>query len=351
MSNLVLDFILAVITDTFEILRDSSLYLLFGFFVAGLIHVYIREDKIRKYLGGNGFSSIVKASIIGVPLPLCSCGVIPTALGLYKDGASREASISFLIATPETGIDSIALSYALLDPIMTVFRPIAAIVTAVTAGLVDKFFGGGGEERDIHLHDEFITGCEVCESNRDELSRPKLQRALSYAFFDFLGDLSRWLILGFILAGVISVVVPENVVRGYLGGSGIFPMLLMLVVGIPLYICATASTPIAAALIAKGLSPGAALVFLLAGPATNIATITVISKTFGKRTTALYVGSIAVVSVVLGLILNQVYLFLSLDPVATVGKAGEVLPKNVATGAAVLFIVLLLNSLRYSDDD
>ncbi|MFQ6137316.1 MAG: SO_0444 family Cu/Zn efflux transporter [Candidatus Hydrothermarchaeales archaeon] len=345
------DFVLAVIVDTFEILRDSSAYLLFGFLIAGLIHVYVQEEKIRRYLGGDGISSIIKASLIGAPLPLCSCGVTPTALGLYRDGASREATVSFLIATPETGADSISISYALLDPIMTVFRPIAAIVTAVMTGLADKFLGGDKGEREIHQHSEFIEGCGTCESNREEENKPKLRRALEYAFFDFLGDLSRWLIIGFMLAGAISAIIPRGMVQGYLGGGGLFPMLVMLVVGIPLYICATASTPIAAALIAKGLSPGAALVFLLAGPATNIATITIISKALGKRTTAIYVGSIAVVSVVLGVMLNWIYFFLNINPLATIGKAGEIIPNNIAIGAAILFLILLLNSLRYSGVD
>ncbi|RMF91094.1 MAG: permease [Methanobacteriota archaeon] len=336
---------LEIMKETWLLLKDASPYLLFGFLIAGIIHVYMPEEKIQRFLGKDSLSSVVRASIIGAPLPLCSCGVAPTATKLYRDGASSASTLSFLIATPETGVDSISITYALLDPVMTVFRPVAAVATAVFAGVLEMATGDSKIERNNHRI-RHIEGCDRCEYKEEDSKRPALERILSYAFFEFLGDVSRWLILGFIAAGVVAALFPQTIFETYLGGTGLIPMVAMLVIGVPMYICASASTPIAAALIAKGLSPGAALVFLLAGPATNMATITMVLKHMGKKTAAVYLTGITIATLTFGIILNALYSALKMDPTAALGRSAEVVPEKVAVLSAILFMILLINSLR-----
>ena len=254
------------------VFKEAAPFVLFGFFAAGLLKVLIPERVIVKHLGGNGFRSVFKASLFGVPLPLCSCGVIPVAIGLRKQGASKGATASFLVSVPETGVDSVAITWALLDPLMTIIRPVSAFITALATGSLINLLP---EKKAVSKTD---TADSCCSANPDS-SMPLAQRPLLlrlkdgviYAFTDLLKDIGGWLLLGILIAGIISYFVPVNFVDRYLGGE-YSSLLIMLIIGIPLYICASASTPIAAALVLKGLSPGAALVFLLAGPATNAAT-------------------------------------------------------------------------------
>lgn len=335
MPMLIRDMLLEII----RIFNDAAIYILFGFFIAGLLYIFYPKEKVASMLGKKGFGSVLRAALIGLPLPLCSCGVIPTALSLRKQGASRGATLSFLISTPETGMDSLAISYALLDPIMTIFRPLAALLTAIFAGLSENLFSHKDELADIAPQQ-----CPTCgNSNSDHHNhsrRAKFKRALEYAFVDLVDDISKWLIIGIIMAGVISVAIPEGFFGQYLD-SGILSMLIMLLAGIPLYICATASTPIAAALILKGLSPGAALVLLLAGPATNIATILVVGKQMGSKTTIIYLTSIAFMSILLGWLLNQIYFNLGVSALATVGTAAELLPEFVKVVGSVILLGLI----------
>ena len=278
----------AVIMASWHMLKDASVYLLFGFLIAGLIRLLLPDDKVVKYMGGKGTKPILIASLFGIPLPLCSCGVIPAAIGLRKQGAGKSATMSFLVSTPETGVDSIAITYALLDPLMTVFRPIAAFLTAMCTGILDNYVNRDIPDTNdlIHIHDDTCmdncTEKTIYETYQYSSLIRRLGMALRYGFVDLLGDLAKWLILGILIAGLISYLMPVGFIQNYLNNEWI-AMLVMLVAGIPLYVCATASTPIAAALMVKGLSPGAALVFLLAGPASNAATITVVAKYFGKR--------------------------------------------------------------------
>ncbi|MDD5681125.1 MAG: SO_0444 family Cu/Zn efflux transporter [Candidatus Omnitrophica bacterium] len=327
---------------------DASLYILFGIFIAGLIQIFVDKEKIAQHLGKPGIRSVVLAALFGVPLPLCSCGVIPTAVSLRKNGASKGSVLSFLISTPESGIDSIAISFALLDPIMTVFRPVAAFITAVIAGIGENRFGKTGEGVPIAP----TNACECCgedekhEGHNHTLAE-KLRYSMRYAFVDLLGDIAKWLTLGIIIGGIISYFVPQTVIENFLG-SGWRAMLVMLLIGIPLYICASASTPIAAALIAKGMSPGVALVFLLAGPATNIAGILTVGKFLGKRSVIIYLASIAVCAVGLGILLNQIYFIYGIDIKTTLGKAGEIFPHYIKTISAVILILLMINSVAKS---
>jgi uncharacterized membrane protein YraQ (UPF0718 family) len=246
--------------------------------------------------------------------------------------------LSFLISTPETGVDSLALSCALLGPVMTLFRPLAAFVTAVVAGVAENLVAGDGGPVREPPH---ACGCGGEAAHTGAPISARLAEGLRFAFGDLLKDLVPWLAVGFVVAGVITASVPEGFVGGALG-SGPLAYLAMLALGVPLYICATASTPIAAALILKGLSPGAALVFLLAGPATNAATITALSGTLGVRTTLRYLAAIAVVSVTMGALLD--WLFPGSGAAARVlaGAGGEFLPPAVGTAAAFVLLSLAL---------
>jgi len=254
-------------------------------------------------------------------------------VSLRKQGASNGATTAFLISTPESGVDSISVTYALLDPIMTIARPVVAFVTATVAGIAENLFSAKSEAKQIEPDlscpvDGCCDGvnCEPETHRRHHTFREKLFAGTRFAVGDLWGDLAGWFLIGLILAGLITVLVPSEVFGKYLG-SGLPAMLLMLAIGIPLYICATASTPIAAALILKGVSPGAALVFLLAGPATNIASLTVLVGTLGKRATAIYLTAIAVCAVLFGLIVDQVYAFLGISAQAMVGQASKIVPE------------------------
>ncbi len=334
--------------NLFQVINDSSFYLLFGFLLAGLIHEFVSSRRLAKHLGKSNFGSILKASLIGAPLPLCSCGVIPTAVSLRKDGASKESTISFLIATPETGVDSISMSYALLDPLLTIFRPFAAVITSIFAGLTEKAFGKKDEMDDLKLDDEN----ECCGDDDECLCEPveisqsgflgRLEKSLKYGFITFFDDIVIYILIGYILAALISTMVPQSLMTQYLGGEGIFPMLAMIAVGVPLYICSTSATPIASALILKGASPGAALLLLLVGPATNIATMLAVGKFLGKRSLILYVFSIIVLSLLLAFLLNFVYTAFSISPTASLGQGAELIPNWLKIISTVMFAILTL---------
>lgn len=258
--------------------------------------------------------------------------MLPAAVSLRKQGANNGATTAFLISTPESGVDSISITYALLDPIMTVMRPFVAFVTAATAGIAENLFNPDFTNNKI-IPDLTcpVDGCcdgvncspEVHKHHHTFLE--KLGAGVRFAVFDLWGDLAAWFFVGLLLAGLITVLIPDDVFGKYLG-TGLPAMLLMLAVGIPLYICATASTPIAAALILKGVSPGAALVFLLAGPATNIASLTVLTGVLGKRATAIYLSTIAVSAVFFGLVVDQIYAWFGLSAQAMIGQASEIIP-------------------------
>lgn len=316
---------------TWELLAESSVYVFFGLLIGGLLKVFMSPSTVLKHLGRGRFTSVLKASLLGIPMPLCSCGVLPAGASLKRQGANNGATTAFLISTPETGVDSIAITYALLGPIMTVARPVAAFVTASVAGFAENILAKptqGSVSADMSCP---IDGCCDGQDCSDEEHRrhhtigQKLKAGLGFAFGELWADLAGWFMVGMVLAGVIAVVVPEDMMATYLGG-GLSSMLLMLAVGIPLYICATASTPIAAMLILKGVSPGTALVFLMAGPATNITSLSVLTGVLGKRATSIYLASIAIMSVVCGLALDGLYLWLGLSAQATLGTASEIVP-------------------------
>ena len=329
-----------ILIASWDVCVEAGVFLLFGFLAAGAIYVLIPRDKVLLHLGESSLASVLKASLFGVPLPLCSCGVIPAVAELRNKGASKSASLAFLISVPETGVDSIALSWTLLDPVLTIARPVVAFVTATITGLVsnavdpEELHEVSSEETCIHCGD-----CLLCNPH-DHTITEKVRSAFEYGFGELLGDLAPSLTVGIILAGVIAFLVPEDVLGAYVGG-GFHSLVIMLLVGIPLYICATSSTPVVASLIAKGMSPGAGLVFLLAGPTTNMATLSVVRSRFGTRSVVIYLTSIAICSLGAGMLVDGYYTSAGLDPRATIGTAGEMFPHNVEVGAAVLLIILL----------
>ncbi|MBI4580861.1 MAG: SO_0444 family Cu/Zn efflux transporter [Planctomycetes bacterium] len=360
------EFVGTWLTHTWEVTRQAAPWLVFGFFLAGLIHVWVPVEKVAAHLGRRTFGGVLKAALLGAPLPLCSCSVIPVASSLRRSGASRGATAAFLVSTPETGVDSISVTYALLGPVMAVLRPVAALLSAVTAGgLINRLdpqrerapaalqlqtTGGGTPEKPTCPHcAPAATAARTAQpptSNHSDSPAGLASRlgvALRYGYVDMFVDLSIWLVIGFFLAGLVSAIVPEGFLETHVG-SGWLAMLLVLAIALPFYVCATSSTPIAAALIAKGLSPGAALVFLLAGPATNIATMVVVGKELGRRSLVIYLISIVTVAVALGLLVDLVPGL----PVLATAHAGH--DHGTASGsssvAAVVFTLLVLNGLR-----
>ena len=342
--------------ESWNVLVEASPYVLLGFFVAGLLKAFVPDSLMARHLGGRGFGSVVKAAVLGVPLPLCSCGVLPAALGLRNQGASKGATAAFMISTPETGVDSMAVTYALIDPIMTVVRPVAASITALFAGLLVNAFPE--EEAELlpvvpGVPGRSHGGCSCagcsCEISDAPSLREKFLFGMRYAFGEMIEDIGRWLLVGVAVAGIIGVAVPDDFLSSFAGG-GLASYLIMLVVALPLYVCATASTPIAASLLLKGISPGAALVFLLAGPATNGATITVMLKTLGKRAAGLYVAAIVICSLGLAYAVDGLYLALGLDIRAVVGEVGETLPHWAGVAGAVILLGMVARGFLPSRD-
>ena len=274
-------------------------------------------------------------------------------MALKKQGANNGATTAFLISTPESGVDSIAITYALLDPIMTVARPFVAFVTAACAGVVENLFGtghGGSIARDLTCPVDACCDGEDCppeEHGRHHTVGEKIMAGLRYAVIELWSDLAGWFLVGLLLAGLITSIIPDDVVTSYAGG-GLRSMLVMLGVGIPLYICATASTPIAAALILKGASPGAALVFLLAGPATNATSLTVLLGILGKRATAIYLTTIALSTVLFGMALDRVYTTFGLSAQAMAGQASEIIPAWTQWAGATILLLLSVKPVSRS---
>jgi uncharacterized protein len=275
-------------------------------------------------------------------------------VSLRKQGATPGATTAFLISTPESGVDSIAVTYAMMDPVMTAARPVSAFITALTAGIIENLFsyrkGDATIVPDLTCPvDGCCDGvnCDPSVHRRHHGFGEKLRAGIRFAVIDLWGDIAGWFLAGVLLAGLITVLIPDDLFGRYLG-SGLPAMLLMLAVGVPLYICASASTPIAAALILKGVSPGAALVFLLAGPATNMAALTVLLGVMGRRATAVYLGSIAVCAVLMGLAVDEVYAVLGISAQASVGQAGEVFPAAVQWIAALVVVAISIKPVARS---
>lgn len=278
-----------------DLLNEMTPYLLFGFLIAGILHEFVPRQIYAKNLSGRNFSSIFWAAMFGIPLPLCSCGVIPTAASIRREGASKGATVSFLIATPQTGVDSILATSSLLGIPFAITRPLAALVIALAGGLaVNRWCPDDENSNNVQQHDE--------KSKKSFWQ--KCIGTLRYGFIDMLQDIGKWIVIGLIVAAIITIVVPDDFFTQF-NGYPILNMLLILVVSVPMYLCATGSIPIAAALMLKGLSPGAALVLLMAGPATNMAAILVIDKVLGRKPLIIYLLTIIIGAMGFGLVIDN----------------------------------------------
>lgn len=322
-----------------ELFNRMSFYLLVGFLFAGIFHIFLSTERIARHLGKKNFSSVLKAAFLGIPLPLCSCGVIPAALALKNKGASRGATLSFLISTPTSGADSILATYSLMGGIFAVWRIIASFVAGTLAGIFTNLLERGKDDGEPA---EKRNSCQICEREEEHLHSPleKLRNVVNYGFGVMLSDIARWLLLGILIGGLISYLIPEHVVERYLGSSW-QAMVIMLAVGIPIYVCATGSIPIASALILKGMSPGAALVFLLAGPATNMVTLTVMARFLGKKSTAIYLSAIVISSLILGRALDFIWTLPGRDVSMAAGRGG-MLPLPIQYASSIILLGLLL---------
>ena len=343
---------------------EAAPWLVLGLVIGGLIKALIPTELLHKHLSGNGLPSIVKAALFGAPLPLCSCGVIPAALSLRKAGASKPATVSFLVSTPETGIDSVSISYALLGPFMAITRPIAAIVSAITAGLLvgkseDKNGVNANVGQTINEASNETSCCaskavevepvveESCCSSSETKEKPVkaslLQRAwdgIVYSFVDLFDKVLFWLCIGIVFAAAVKTFVPVSFLAEW--GSGLPAMLVMLVVGIPMYVCAVASTPIAAGLLLAGVSPGTAMVFLMAGPATNISTLGVIGKELGRRSLIAYLTGVGVIALLTGFIVDYLIGKLGIDVQGQIAHNHDMVPSVIAWAALLLLIAVVI---------
>ncbi|MCX7817612.1 MAG: permease [Kiritimatiellae bacterium] len=281
------------VVATWDVTAQMAPYLLFGFGVAGLLHVLLPTSWVARHLGGDGWRAVAKASLIGVPLPLCSCGVVPVALSLRRQGASRGAVAAFLMSTPQTGADSILVTWGLLGPVIAVVRPIAAFLSGLLVGFA---VGCGPAGNGVAAEAAEAGGVAA-------VPRPRWQRALRHGFVTLPADIGRELLAGLAIAGLLGAIVPSNLFADRIP-AGWPAMLLMLAVGIPIYVCSTASVPIALGLIRAGISPGAAMVFLITGPATNAATLTALGRILGGRSTAVYLGCLALTALLTGAVLD-----------------------------------------------
>lgn len=388
----VANFARETLIESWSVFLDMAPYLLLGFALAGIVRLLLKPERVVPKLGGDDLKSVAWASAIGAPLPLCSCSVIPIAMSLRKAGASKGATSAFTVSTPETGVDSIAVSWALLDPFLTIARPVGALISAISAGSAVNWLVRRGWDTSPSLvaASTSVAACCAHEAPKpapksccddeaplasvDEASHehaghahaspgahahaspldvgapksksdsPFLVRAFRFGFVDMLDDLAPSLLLGLLLSGAIVAALPAGALENPIA-HGFAGYMVMLVIGIPLYVCAAASTPIAAALILKGLSPGAALVFLLAGPATNAASIVVLSRTLGARIVATQIVTLSICAVGLGYAVDALYALLEIAPTAAMSAEHDHASMWLSYASAAVLAVLLLVSL------
>ena len=334
-----------------DVFLDMSLYMLIGMVLTGVLSGLLKKQTVAKHLGPGSRLPSLKAAALGVPLPLCSCGVLPTTVYLNQSGASTSAVMSFLISTPQTGVDSIIATFGMMGVVFAVYRPIAAFISGVAGGSLIQKITGRRRLEFLQVQDDEEHGCggscscSGSETVRKPTLKEKLGEMADYAFVEFVDDISVHFVVGVIIAALITIIIPMGFFESLNISSGILAMLLMLVIGLPMYICSTSSIPIALVLLAKGISPGAAFVFLFAGPATNAASLSVLSKTLGKKTVAVYLAITAVSAIGFGLLLDALINWLALPmPVFSIQTIGHgVSIFKIASG--VVFGGLVLRSL------
>jgi len=332
--DIIVKFVSTFFKEFVYLFAEMAPYLILGFALAGVLHVYFPKHKVARYLGRKNLISVFNAALLGIPLPLCSCGVIPTGISFNKNGASKGATVSFLISTPQTGVDSILITYSLLGLPFALIRPIAAFITGIFGGAITNAVDD--TEENLYQNEPEI-----------HIQGSKFQTALKYAFIEFLQDISKWLMIGLVIAAFISAIIPDGFIENNMSNP-LLNMLIVLVASIPMYVCATGSVPIAAALMMKGLSPGAAFVFLMAGPATNAATMTVIKQTMGTKTLISYLSSIIGGALIIGLAVDQMPTEWFLLPGMEMGSHNHG-AENLgwfSILSAIVLALLLINGIR-----
>ena len=394
-----------------------------GLLLAGLLNIFIPKNFLQKHLGKEGVWTTIKAALIGAPMPLCSCGVIPAAVGLKRAGGSKSATTAFLVSTPETGVDSVSVSYVLLGPFMAIIRPIAAVSSAIVAGLlVGKEKSSGTKNLDKEIQTAATTGTSCCASKQADIennaekqsvcsskkaeiatdtktsccatssdpalvnsseavmettanccdtdhptqpvnSEPlccdskkeeqqaapfstKIKQALHFSCNKLLSDTMGWLMIGLFFAALVQTYVPTSFLSKW--GDGIFAMVVVILVSIPMYICATASTPIAAGLLMAGVSPGAVLVFMLAGPATNIATLGVVATELGKRAVSAYLTGVIGVAIIFGFLTDYLVEQYGFEVNPAHAMEHELMPQWLTMGLGIVLLLLMLRLVLIS---
>ena len=336
MLNLAVDYLGLFLLEMWSLCLEMAPFLLMGMAISGLISMFIDSRLILKHLGSKNFLSIIKSTLFGIPIPLCSCGVIPVAATLREAGASKGSTVSFLVSTPQTGVDSIFLTYGMLGPVFALFRPLAAFVSGIFSGLVINSFDDGAHH---HLSDTD----DVSDVNKPLVKR--LVLGLRYGFLSLPSDIVVPLFQGLIIAAAIAIFIPPDFIAEYFSSNSYFMLIMMLVVSLPFYVCATASIPIAVVLMAKGVSAGAVFVFLMAGPATNASSIAVIKNILGRKTMYLFLLLTASTAIVFGFILDT---FITIGPLA-MSSSSHV---HAADGygslfLTIFFLLILINAYVY----
>ncbi|MCJ7802680.1 MAG: permease [Candidatus Marinimicrobia bacterium] len=329
-----IDFILNIVNATVELWTSMAPYLLLGMFIAGVLHVFIGTDFITRHLGQNNLWTIIKASLFGIPLPICSCGVIPVAASLQKEGASKSATLSFLVSTPTTGVDSILASYSLLGPLFAIFRPLAAFITGITIGVLNFVFNREPRKEVVEKH---------IHSKKEISLKNKITTVFKYGFGELAEDIGKWLIIGVLIGGILTAAIPQEFIEKFLPYQWMH-FIIMLGIALPLYVCATGSIPIGAAFIQMGFSPGAALVFLIAGPATNTVTLSFVRSQLGKKAFYLYIISIVSISLIAGVVFNYVFAMLG-GEVSIISPHGEHVSHTLRIVSGIILAVLILIGL------
>ena len=319
---------MALIDNFILLFTESAPYLLLGLLLAGIIRMLIPDTWITKFLGEK--SSVVTAAVIGTPIPLCSCSIIPTAIGIRRAGASKASTASFMVATPETGVDSIGVTLALMGPVMAIARPISAILSAITAGTLVRLW----DTETPPIQEDTVKSCCGGKKKQDLTLAEKMKNAVLYGYGKLLSDFMGWLLVGIGFAALIQTFVPPTLLSEY--GNGILAMLIAVLISIPMYICATASTPVAAGLMLSGISPGAALVFMLTGPATNIATLMVVKNELGMRSLMGYLTGVIVTALVMGLSLDWFIEYFQLTIEVSQGGHGDMTSLLYSSSAIIL---------------
>ena len=341
-------FLINILKETVNLFLEMAPYLMLGLFFVMILNLFFTKDLIIKHVGKNNFASVLKAALLGVPLPLCSCGVIPSTIYMAKNGASKGATISFLISTPQTGIDSIIATYGMMGWLFAIFRPLVALVMGLIGGIAVGFVKEKPVKKDENLIKVKEMNSEIIANKPKESLSSRILGSLKYSYVEFIDDISLQFVIGLLISGIIAYSIPEGFFKNSSFNNGIWGMLIMMAVGIPMYVCATASIPIAVTLMLKGFSPGVAFVFLVTGPATNAASLTIISNVLGKKVIVMYLAVIGICSIAFGYLLNFIFALSKINEMAFLSNMMHEHDMNstdyVKLILGIIFFVLILMS-------